>query len=85
MDGLAVEDFEQYMPLVRDDRTKEKRFPMTDETQPSKGETYTRRRLLGTAGAALGMMALPPNVQRRWPQLRPVRNRRSATSSMWSC
>ena len=64
MDGLAVEDFEQYMPLVRDDRTKEKRFPMTDETQPSKGETYTRRRLLGTAGAALGMMALPPNVRK---------------------
>jgi phospholipase C len=41
---------------------------MTDETQDSRGSTFTRRRLLGTAaaagGAGMALAALAPNVER---------------------
>lgn len=41
---------------------------MTDETQPSPAQAFTRRRVLGaaaaTGAASVGMMALPPNVRK---------------------
>jgi phospholipase C len=37
---------------------------MAGKKTPLQGQIYTRRRVLGAAGAAMGMMALPPNIRK---------------------